>query len=136
MKSLIITFLSIMTFSLSAQTDSYEKLVFEMFEVSGAKASYEASLNQMQAMLGDMELDPELVEQMKGESIQKLYKRLVPVYQKHYSEDDLKEIIAWYKLPAGQKIVKHQADIMTESMIIGQQWGMEIGQEFYRLKGK
>jgi hypothetical protein len=43
-----------------------------------------------------------------------------------YSE----KIIEFYQTPVGKKYAEKTPLIMQESMQVGQQWGMKIGQEF------
>jgi hypothetical protein len=59
-----------------------------------------------------------------------LVKMLVPVYKKHLTLADVEGLITFYKSPVGQKFAKKTPMITQESMQIGQQWGMVIGQKF------
>lgn len=62
-----------------------------------------------------------------------LMSMIVPVYQKHLSEEDIQAILAFYRTPAGKKLISVQPAIMQESMMVGQQWGQEV---FMRAKQK
>lgn len=53
---------------------------------------------------------------------------VVPIYAKHFSHDDIKQLIAFYKTPIGKKLIALQPQIMQESMAAGQKWGTKIGQ--------
>ena len=66
-------------------------------------------------------------------SIDDLVDMLVPVYSRHLTLDDLQKIIEFYQTPVGQKYAEKTPLIMQESMQIGQQWGMKIGQEFQNI---
>ncbi len=66
---------------------------------------------------------------MMSTSITELVKLLVPTYQKHLSLEDLKGIIAFYESPLGIKYAEKTPFITQESMAIGQQWGMLLGQK-------
>jgi uncharacterized protein len=63
--------------------------------------------------------------ELAGESIQKATKGLpidelldamVPVYQRHLTHADLRNIIEYYSSPTGQKVIKEMPGMMTESM--------------------
>jgi hypothetical protein len=54
---------------------------------------------------------------------------LAPVYYKHLTLEDLNQIIVFYKTPAGKKMATATPAITQESMQIGQQWGMKIGEK-------
>ena len=58
-----------------------------------------------------------------------LLEKLMPVYDKYYTIDDLKAVNAFYESPAGQKVLKSLPQIMEESMKIGQEWGEKIGRQ-------
>ncbi len=45
----------------------------------------------------------------------------IPVYNKYYSEDDLKGLIAFYKSPVGVKFVKVMPDVQAEATKLSQQ---------------
>jgi len=51
---------------------------------------------------------------------------VVPIYDKHFSHEDVKELIKFYQSPIGQKLVREQPGIVTESMAAGQKWGQHI----------
>ena len=50
---------------------------------------------------------------------------VIPVYQRHFNEEDIKSINAFYDTEVGQKLIRVQPAIMQESMLIGRQWGEE-----------
>ncbi len=54
---------------------------------------------------------------------------VIPIYQKHFSEKDIKAINAFYDTPAGKKFIRVQPAIMQESMAVGQQWGKQLARK-------
>ena len=54
---------------------------------------------------------------------------MTAVYDRHFSTDELRQLVAFYKTPIGQKLLQLQPTILQESMIAGQQWGQRIGME-------
>lgn len=58
-----------------------------------------------------------------------LVKLIIPIYAKHFDVETLKGLIAFYEGPIGQKFVKKQTDITTESMKAGQEWGQKVAME-------
>ena len=69
----------------------------------------------------------ELQAEFKNTSIQELVQLLTPVYQKYLTQDDLGQLIAFYKTPIGEKFATNTPKITSESMAVGQQWGLAIG---------
>ena len=112
----------------------------EMFSVSGASANYDVVVDQMLTMFknsygnqaGGIEdtVWDELAVEFRESSIDDLVDKLVPVYEKHLTIEDLDAIIAFYKTPAGKKFADKTPLITQESMLVGQEWGMQIGQRF------
>ena len=52
---------------------------------------------------------------------------VVPVYDRHFSSDELRQLIAFYQSPIGQKMITEQPAVLRESMEAGRQWGMKVG---------
>lgn len=52
----------------------------------------------------------------------------VPVYTKHLTHDEIKQLLAFYKSPVGRKLIAALPSIMQESMAAGQRWGEQLGQ--------
>jgi hypothetical protein len=72
----------------------------------------------------------ELGEEFLQTSMTDLVKMFVPVYKKHLTLADLEGLIKFYKSSVGQKFAKKAPMITQESMQVGQQWGMAIGEKF------
>jgi len=68
--------------------------------------------------------------EFKNTSINDLIELLTPTYQKHLTLEEIKGLIEFYETPVGKKYAQKSPLIMQESMQIGQQWGMKIGEEF------
>jgi len=58
-----------------------------------------------------------------------LLEKIIPLYDKHYTIQDLKAVNAFYESPSGQKVLSALPQIMQESMKIGQEWGERIGKQ-------
>jgi hypothetical protein len=48
--------------------------------------------------------------------------RLVPIYAKYLTRDDILQIIEFYRSPAGQKLVSANPSISLESAKVGHEW--------------
>ena len=55
--------------------------------------------------------------------------RLVPVYQKHFSADEVDGMVKFYSSPLGQKVLTEMPAAMAEANQAGQQWSREHGQQ-------
>jgi uncharacterized protein len=96
---LLIFFVSMLAFNANAQADSKEKLIKEMLELSGAK---KMALQTMEMMIGSFKKRMPTVENnfwdefMKQADNDDLVNMIIPVYAKHFSENEVKELIAFY----------------------------------------
>jgi hypothetical protein len=53
----------------------------------------------------------------------------VPVYDKYYSDEDLRGLIQFYQTPLGQKMMTSMPKVITEASEAGQKWGQELGRQ-------
>lgn len=49
------------------------------------------------------------------------------IWARHFTTDDLRQLLAFYDTPLGRKLLATQPVIAQESMLAGQQWGQRIG---------
>jgi uncharacterized protein len=119
------------------QTDNeYREALQTMFKVSGSEEIYQTAISQMFTMFKEQyatvkeETWVSLEAEFKNTSINDLIELLTPTYQKHLTLEEIKGLIEFYETPVGKKYAQKSPLIMQESMQIGQQWGMKIGEEF------
>lgn len=58
-----------------------------------------------------------------------LVEKIIPIYDKYYSTEDIKAVNAFYETPAGQKLLSTLPQVMQEAMKVGQEWGEKIGRQ-------
>ena len=51
---------------------------------------------------------------------------LIPVYARHFSHQDVRDMIAFYETPLGMKTLEVMPKLMQESMQTGQQWALKV----------
>lgn len=51
------------------------------------------------------------------------------VYARHFSADELRQLLAFYDTPIGKKLIALQPTLAQESMAAGKEWGQRIGLE-------
>jgi uncharacterized protein len=96
-----------------------EKLVSQMMVQMTARMKAEAP--QISSEFWD-----KLSARMTGQSF---IDKIVPIYDKYYTIEDLHAVNTFYSSPAGQKILSTLPQVMHESMQIGQEWGKQVAQE-------
>ncbi len=64
-------------------------------------------------------------------------KIVVPIYDKYFTEEDIDQIIIFYKTPIGKKMLELSPKIYIEAMEAGKLWGEEIAYKIiFQLKEK
>ena len=61
--------------------------------------------------------------------LQKLRELAIPMYDKYFSDEELKGLIAFYQTPLGQKAVKVMPQLSAELMEAGSKMGEDIGRQ-------
>lgn len=113
----------------------YTKALKQLFELNGTEETFVTAIDQMMEMFEQTRPDvPAEVWKMVGDefnktSLNELVEMIAPVYYKHLTLEDVNQIIVFYKSPAGKKLATVTPAITQESMQIGQQWGMKIGEK-------
>ena len=68
-------------------------------------------------------------ELLKEYDYDKFVELLVPIYDKHFSNDDLEGLIAFYETPLGRKLASKLPQILDESMAAAQKYGEQINNQ-------
>jgi hypothetical protein len=103
-----------------------------MLELTGTTQRLQAMMQQMFAMFKARmpNVPPEKWDRMEKQmDLDELIERIIPLYDKYYSLDDLKAANAFYASPAGRRILAASPQIMHDSMQVGEEWGREMGME-------
>ena len=58
-----------------------------------------------------------------------LIEQIAVLYARNFTADELREVVAFYRRPTGQKFVQKLPAISQESMVLGQRFGQSIGNE-------
>ncbi|WP_225578279.1 DUF2059 domain-containing protein [Rhodanobacter sp. 7MK24] len=58
-------------------------------------------------------------------SVNDLMGRMVPIYQAHFTAEDIAGLLKFYQSPLGQKVVTELPKTMEEGMSVGRLWGEE-----------
>lgn len=130
----VVTLLLFSVGSAFSQVDnSYKESLKKMLQANGSEESFKVAIKQMIGMFKQQRLNvpdafwTEMEQEFLKTSIDDITDMLLPVYQNHLTESDIKEIIEFYQSPVGKKFADKTPLIMQESMKVGEQWGMKIG---------
>jgi uncharacterized protein len=136
MKKMFFAFLMfiVSSFQVTAQSIDDDMKIF--FKVSGTEATYK---NVIPMMLNNFKGNPAFstipdefwtdFEKEAQESYKDLENQISEVYKKHFTSAEIKQLIAFYESPIGQKLVEKQPLVLTDSYQIGSEWGRKLGEK-------
>ena len=131
MKKIFITLILLISFNSLTSQDNYKSLLIDYMTAQGQFETFNATIDQMGSMMGVTIKESDKKEFTK-DVMGSLIDLLVPVYKKHFSEQDLKDAIEMYKTPIGKKISEKTPIIAQETMQASMQWGMELSQKMQK----
>ena len=128
-RALVFVALSTVAVQVGAASPVTEKSVRELMTLTGSgDMGVQVIQNLMPAMKKMLPQVPESFwnEFVKEVNTDELINAIVPIYQKHYTEKDIRIAIDFYRSPAGRRLIEKQPVVLQESMQAGQQWGEQM----------
>ena len=71
----------------------------------------------------------EFMKEVKPETLIDL---IIPIYAKHYTDEDVIQLIDFYRTPLGKKVIEKMPLISQESYLVGAEWGKKLGEQAVR----
>ena len=130
-KTIFLAFLFILATTAVLQAQSKSDKIKTLLKLTGsADIRTQVSKQMIAALKTNMKSVPEgfwdaFEQEINAEN---LIERIIPIYEKHYSEKDIDGLITFYQSDLGKKVTATLPAIMQESMKIGQTWGKEIAE--------
>jgi hypothetical protein len=117
----------------------------QLLELSGTKQLMQQTLSQMEVTMkplmttalppGDYRdklVELFFVKFQSKDLTTRLINLSVPLYDKYFSDAEIKELIAFYQTPAGQKLVSVNPKLLSDVQQGAQKLGQELGGECMR----
>ncbi|WP_341527570.1 DUF2059 domain-containing protein [Nostoc sp. UHCC 0302] len=57
-----------------------------------------------------------------------IFNQIIPIYSRYYTNEEIKELIAFYQTPLGKKTINILPQLSRESVEVGIRYGQEAGQ--------
>ncbi|MCL2831780.1 MAG: DUF2059 domain-containing protein [Treponema sp.] len=132
MKKSIFFILIIAGLSFSAYGQTKNEDIIKLLELMDVKSQAGQTLDLM--LPSFIQLLPDvpavywntLKDKLNLDSFMDIY---VPIYDKYFTQDDIKQLIEFYESPIGKKLIEQTPSIINESYAGGQAWGQQIGEE-------
>jgi hypothetical protein len=126
------------SFSFAQDNTSYKSTLSKMMEASGSQNAYKAVIKQSIIMFKQQKSEipaefwTEFEQNLTKSSFDHLLDMIFPIYQKYMSEQDLKDLIAFYQSPIGKKLAEKTPFIAADSMQAGQEWGKKLAEDILK----
>lgn len=115
--------------TVKAQADSFDADIVKMQQLNGsADAMFSQIVMQFKSVKPGVtdEQWAAVKKDVYDVEVAELNKQLIPVYKKHFTQEEVLAIIAFYESPAGKKLAEKTPLIAAESMQSAQAWGMGL----------
>jgi uncharacterized protein len=112
-----------------------QKAIRTLLESSGAVQVMEDTVKTMIDQIGttNPDIPAEFLKRFKARfKVEELVTRLIPVYDKQFTKDEINQMVAFYQSPVGKKMAGSQLSIQRESAAIGEKYGEELGMQVAR----
>jgi hypothetical protein len=123
--TIVVALLGMVVMNTAIASQATEKSIRELMSLTGSGDLGMQIMNNMVVSL--KQIKPEIPDSF-WEGIVKEVNAIIPVYQKYYSEEDLREVIEFYRTPAGQRLIQVQPHVFQESWQVGQEWGRQVAE--------
>ena len=114
--------------------------IHRLIEVTGAGKTdviFDALASQMKLLSEKLEPQNELnrviqeriMEKLKGEMSsfsRELLDSFVPFYDKHFTHEEIKELVQFYQSSTGQRLIEVTPQLAVQGMAIGQKFALEV----------
>ena len=92
-----------------------KELILKFIEIFGTRQALSHNFDVMLDQIGKSKPE-EAAKFRERVKVDEIIERLLPVYDRNYSTEDLKAFIVFYSSPAGQKLISSIPEIMKESI--------------------
>lgn len=103
-----------------------------LLEISGTAAAAQKMLSELINSLAQTQTNvPANVWDDMQQAVTKeaVLERIVPIYQQHYSQQDLEVMLNFYASAVGQRFVKKQPLVAQQAFEVSQQWAAELAKQ-------
>ena len=125
MKKIVLVFSLLFAVATQAQDNSeFKKETVQFLKITGAGAAFEDAIAQIGTMVSE-ENKATYTKEASG-TLVGLYDKMADLYMAEFTQNEIKELIAFYHTDLGKKLAEKQLGLTKKAMTFGQSWGMEV----------
>lgn len=113
-------------------TKGKEKDIHKLLKITGSEKLAQENFKLMlrQLKLAFYQVPSEFWEGFeKKADMNQISNLIVPIYAKHFTQEEIQGLIAFYDTPLGKKMITKMPIIQQESMKAGQKWGEDLSKK-------
>ena len=88
------------------------------------KPALQPTIDQFAGMVAE-DKKADFLKELDG-TLPELYSAMAKIYMEEFTQDEIKELLAFYDTKIGKKMTSKQGVLMQKGMIAGQSWGMKV----------
>ena len=124
-RTLLLLCLMLTSFMVKAQDDaSYKEETIAFIKLTGSVAAFENAISQLGATVSDT--NKEAYKKEAYATLDGLYDKIADLYMDTFTEEEIKELTAFYHTDLGKKLAEKQLSLSQSALMLGQTWGMEV----------
>ncbi|MDO6759769.1 DUF2059 domain-containing protein [Tamlana sp. 2_MG-2023] len=123
-KILFVCLLLAMSFTQAQNKDAYKKDTIELIKLTGAGSAFDAGIEQLGAMISGKN-KAAYTKDAKAE-LDKLYDELSDLYMEEFTQEEIKELLAFYNSPIGKKFTSKQLDLTKKGVELGKGFAEKV----------
>jgi uncharacterized protein len=125
MKKILLVCMFIVAIATNAQdTSDFKNETIEFIKLTGAGAAFENAIAQIGA--GVSQENMEAYTNEANGTLDGLYAKMAELYMTEFTQEEIKELVAFYNTDLGKKLAEKQLGLTQKAMMFGQSWGMEV----------
>lgn len=122
---LLILLLCVVARSQAQQSPEFKKETIEFIKLTGSAAAFDDAIAQIGAMMVS-DANKEAYQKEANATLDGLYDKLADLYMTEFTQEEIKELVAFYNTDLGKKLSEKQLSLTQKAMMLGQSWGMEL----------
>ncbi|TXD83935.1 DUF2059 domain-containing protein [Subsaximicrobium wynnwilliamsii] len=128
MKKLLVAIAFVCAFSVQAQEENsvFKNQTIEFIKLTGTADAFDNAIAQIGAQVPEAKM-ADFKKEANG-TLDELYSKIADLYMKEFTEEDIAELVVFYKTDLGEKLASKQTTLTQSAMMVGQTWGMKVGQ--------
>jgi hypothetical protein len=134
-KLFVLMSIFIATMTVVAQNGVFESDIARLLRLNGSSASFDVAFDQITSQFQMMKPSiPDSVwaslrKEVFDPEVEILFRKMVPVYKKYFTHEEVKGLIAFFESPLGKDYMENSARVTKEMLPVSQTWGMGLGQK-------